>query len=105
VSRKIFSQVFSQRSCRPGARAEHLVLRLNNAVAAQDVCVVHLGRTIGNGGVEKQRNQCRALLRWAMWNLSGDPNANLVIMGDFNEGQPVGSDGQLWPVCFRRNPG
>ncbi len=48
--------------------------------------MVHRRRPIGNDGVEKQRNQCRALLRWAMRHLSGDPKANLVTMGDFNEG-------------------
>ena len=71
--------------------SKHLVVRLTNAVTAIDICVIHLRRPIGDEGVEKQRNQCRALLRWAMWHLSGDPKANLVIMGDFNEGQQVGS--------------
>ncbi len=30
----------------------------------------------------------------------GDPKANLVIMGDFNEGQPVGSEGQALSVLL-----
>src|SRR5947208_4160556 len=63
--------------------SKHLVVRLTNAVTTIDICVVHLRRPIGDEGVEKQRNQCRALLRWAMRHLSGDPKANLVIMGDF----------------------
>ena len=69
-----------------------------------DLCVVHLRRPIGNDGLEKQRNQCRALLRWAMRHLSGDPKANLVILGDFNEGHPVGSNGQALSVLFQAKP-
>jgi endonuclease/exonuclease/phosphatase family metal-dependent hydrolase len=45
-----------------------------------------------------------ALLRWAMRHLSGDPKANLVIMGDFNEGQPIGSDSQALSVLFQARP-
>jgi hypothetical protein len=69
-----------------------------------DVCVVHLRRPMGNGGIEKQRSQCRALLRWAMRHLSSNPRANLVIMGDFNEGQPVGNSDQALSVLFRARP-
>jgi hypothetical protein len=48
------SQTEASSGCGPGARAvEHLVVRLTNAVAAQDVCA------IGNGGVEKQRDGLR----------------------------------------------
>jgi len=39
-----------------------------------------------------------------MRHLSGDPKANLVIMGDFNEGHPGGSDGQALAVLFQANP-
>ncbi len=46
----------------------------------------------------------RALLRWAMRHLSGDPRFNLVIMGDFNEGHPVDSDDQALAVLFRAKP-
>ena len=84
--------------------SKHLVVRLTNAVTAIDICVIHLRRPIGDEGVEKQRNQCRALLRWAMRHLSGDPKANLVIMGDFNEGQQVGSDRQALTVLFQAKP-
>lgn len=35
---------------------------------------------------------------------SGDPKADLVILSDFNEGQPVGSDGQALAVLFQAKP-
>src|SRR5881394_247834 len=84
---------------------------MNSTLAQRDlleshgrICVVHLRRPIGDDGVEKQRNQRRALLRWAMRHLASDPKANLVIMGDFNEGHPVGSDGQALGVLFQARP-
>jgi hypothetical protein len=69
--------------------SKHLVVRLTNATASIDICVVHLRRAMGEGGVAKQREQCRALLRWAMRHLATNPKANVVILGDFNEGHPV----------------
>jgi hypothetical protein len=84
--------------------SKHLVVRLTNSATSMDICVVHLRRPIGSDGIEKQRNQCRALLRWAMRHLSGDPKANLVILGDFNEGHPVGSDSQPLDVLFQAKP-
>lgn len=36
----------------------------------------------GEDGKAKWLGQDSALLRWAMRHLSGDPTANLVIMGD-----------------------
>ncbi len=84
--------------------SKHLVVRLTNAVTSMDICVVHLRRPIGSDGIEKQKNQCRALLRWAMRHLSGNPKANVVIMGDFNEGHPVGSDEQALAVLFQAKP-
>ena len=69
-----------------------------------DICIVHLRRPIGNDGIEKQKNQSRALLKWAMRHLSGDPKANLVILGDFNEGKPVGSDSQALEAIFQAKP-
>ena len=83
---------------------KHLVVRLTNAVTAMDICVVHLRRPIGADGIEKQKDQCRALLRWAMRHLAGNPKANLVILGDFNEGQPVGSDRQSLAPVFQSKP-
>jgi hypothetical protein len=74
--------------------SKHLAIRLTNAVALMDVCVVHLRRPMGNGGAEKQVEQNRALLQWAMGHLSKNPKANLVILGDFNESKPVGSPEQ-----------
>ncbi len=84
--------------------SKHLVVRITNAATSMDICVVHLRRPIGNDGIEKQKNQCRALLKWAMRHLSGDPKANLVILGDFNEGKPVGSDSQALEAIFQAKP-
>jgi hypothetical protein len=36
--------------------------------------------------------------------LTPDPKANLVIMGDFNEGHLVGSNGQALAVLFQARP-
>ena len=84
--------------------SKHLVVRITNVLTSMDICVVHLRRPIGSDGIEKQKNQCRALLKWAMRHLSGDPKANLVILGDFNEGHPVGSDEQALAVLFQAKP-
>ena len=65
------------------------------------ICVVHLRRPIGNDGIEKQKKQCLALLKWAMRHLSGNPKANLIILGDFNEGKPVGSASQALEAIFQ----
>ena len=35
---------------------------------------------------------------------SRNPKANLVILGDFNEGHPVGSDSQALDVLFQAKP-
>jgi hypothetical protein len=59
---------------------------------------------MGDDGKAKQLGQNRALLRWAMWHLSSDLKANLAIMGDFNEGQPVGSDHQALAVLLQAKP-
>ena len=84
--------------------SKHLVVRLTNAVASMDICVIHLRRPIGVDGRQKQVEQCRALLRWAMHHLAKNPNANLVILGDFNEGKPVGSADQALAVLFQTRP-
>ena len=68
------------------------------------MCVGHLCRPIGADGIEKQRNQCRALMRWAMRHLSGEPKANVVIMGATSEGHPVGSKEQALSVLFQARP-
>jgi hypothetical protein len=69
-----------------------------------DICVVHLRRPIDKDGIEKQRNQCRALLRWAVRHLSGHPKANLVILGDLKEGHPLGSGSRALAVMFQAKP-
>ena len=84
--------------------SKHLVVRLTNAVTSMDICVVHLRRPIGAEGHEKQVEQCRALLRWGMRHLATDPKANLVILGDFNEGKPVGRADQSLAVLFQTRP-
>src|SRR5262249_47921770 len=80
--------------------SKHLVVRLTNATTAMDICVVHLRRAMGEGGVEKQREQCRARLSWAMRHLPKEPKAHVVILGDFNEGHPVGSPEQALSPPF-----
>jgi hypothetical protein len=52
----------------------------------------------------KQLEQTRALLRWSMRHLASNPNANLVVLGDFNEGRPVGSPEQSLAVLFQARP-
>lgn len=84
--------------------SKHLVVRLTNAVTSMDICVVHLRRPIGAEGYEKQVEQCRALLRWGMRHLATDPKANLVILGDFNEGKQVGRADQSLAVLFQTRP-
>jgi exonuclease III len=84
--------------------SKHLVVRLTNAVTSLDLCVVHLRLPAGSEGIQKQRNQNRALLRWAMRHLSKDPKANLMILGDFNEGKSVGSGEQALAVLFEAKP-
>jgi hypothetical protein len=39
-----------------------------------------------------------------MRHLAKKPQANLVIIGDFNESQPVGSDAQALSVLFQARP-
>jgi hypothetical protein len=83
---------------------KHLVVRLTNGAAHIDVSVVHLRRPIGADGVAKQNEQNQALLRWSMRHLAKDPKANLVILGDFNEGGAVGSPSQSLAVLFQAQP-
>ena len=74
--------------------SKHLTVVLTNASATKLVlCVVHLRRPIGDDGERKHRAQCQALLRWSMRFLSKDPNANILILGDFNEKTPPGTAG------------
>ena len=73
-------------------------------VVGLDVRALQLGTRIANGDVERQPGQPRVLFRWATWHLSGDPKANLVVLGDFNEGHPVGSEVQALAVLFQARP-
>lgn len=84
--------------------SKHLVVRLTNAFTHIDVAVVHLRVPRNGDGDEKQKGQNRALLRWAMRHLAKDPKANIIIMGDFNEGNPVGSREQNLAVLFQARP-
>lgn len=84
--------------------SKHLVVRLTNTTTHLDVCVVHLRRPIGADGIAKQNEQNKALLRWSMRHLAKDPKANLVIMGDFNEGGAVGLPSQSLAVLFQARP-
>jgi endonuclease/exonuclease/phosphatase family metal-dependent hydrolase len=80
------------------------VVRLTNAVTHIDVAVVHLRVPRGADGSEKQKEQNRALLRWTMRHLAQNPKANVMILGDFNEGKPVGSPEQNLAVLFQSRP-
>jgi hypothetical protein len=84
--------------------SKHLVLRLTNAVTHLDICVVHLRVPRDDQGLAKQVEQNRALLRWAMRHLGNNPKANVVILGDFNEGKAVGSKKQSLAVLFQAQP-
>jgi endonuclease/exonuclease/phosphatase family metal-dependent hydrolase len=84
--------------------SKHLVVRLTNSFTHMDICVVHLRVPRDKASLEKQRDQNRALLRWSMRHLASNPTANLVIMGDFNEGKPVGSPEQSMAVLFQARP-
>jgi len=84
--------------------SKHLVVRLTNATTTLDVCVVHLRRPMDNGGAEKQIDQNRALMRWAMGHLAKNPKANLIILGDFNEAKKVGDPKQALAVIFKSQP-
>ena len=55
---------------------------------------------MSEGGGEKQIEQNRALVRWAMHHLSKDSEANLIILGDFNESKVVGDARQSLEALF-----
>ncbi|MBI5772402.1 MAG: hypothetical protein HZA89_01495 [Verrucomicrobia bacterium] len=86
--------------------SKHLVVRLTNSIVRTsiDVCVIHLRRPLDDSSESKHVEQNRALLRWAMGHLAQNPKANLVILGDFNEGKPVGSAKQDLAVLFQAKP-
>ena len=84
--------------------SKHLVVRLTNALTLVDACVVHLRVPRDAGGILAQKNQNGAILRWSMRHLSKNAKANLVILGDFNEGHPVGSKEQNLAVLFSARP-
>lgn len=65
--------------------SKHLVIRLTNNFSALDLCAVHLKRSIGKYGKLAQQNQNNALKKWAATRLAQNPDANLIILGDFNE--------------------
>jgi endonuclease/exonuclease/phosphatase family metal-dependent hydrolase len=69
-----------------------------------DVCVVHLRVPRDAASKAKQLEQNRALLRWSMRHLAQNPQANVLIMGDFNEGRHVGSAEQSLAVLFQARP-
>ncbi|MHC1768793.1 MAG: hypothetical protein AB9869_31675 [Verrucomicrobiia bacterium] len=84
--------------------SKHLVVRLTNASTHLDICVVHLRVPRDKASLEQQRDQNRALLRWSMRHLAKNPTAHVVIMGDFNEGKPVGSPDQSLAALFQAKP-
>jgi hypothetical protein len=84
--------------------SKHMVVRLTNAVASMDICVVHLRVPRDAESAARQQDQNRALLRWAMRHLAGNPKANVVILGDFNEGKRPGTPDQSLAVLFQARP-
>lgn len=69
--------------------SKHLVVKLTNATATLDVCVVHLRRGLGKYGKLSQQDQTGALKKWVIAQLA-KPSANIVILGDFNETKAPG---------------
>ena len=65
--------------------SKHLVIRLTNNFSALDLCAVHLKRSIGKYGKLAQQDQNSALKKWADARLAKNPEANLIVLGDFNE--------------------
>lgn len=65
--------------------SKHLVIRLTNNFSTLDLCAVHLKRNIGKYGKLAQQDQNGALKKWADARLAKNPDANLIVLGDFNE--------------------
>jgi endonuclease/exonuclease/phosphatase family metal-dependent hydrolase len=85
--------------------SKHLVFRLTNAVTTLDVCVVHLRRALGATGIAKQQEQTEALKIWARQHLKDNPNANLIILGDFNETKKPGdAESAIAPLVKPNGP-
>jgi endonuclease/exonuclease/phosphatase family metal-dependent hydrolase len=72
--------------------SKHLVIELTNNFSALEICVVHLRRPMGKTAKLEQENQCKALKKWADSELAKNPKANVIILGDFNDAKPVGSE-------------
>jgi hypothetical protein len=70
--------------------SKHLVIRLTNGLSSLDLCVVHLRRAAGKYGRLSQQDQARALKNWADARLAENPDANVIILGDFNETKAPG---------------
>lgn len=70
--------------------SKHLVVKLTNSFSALEICVVHLRRGIGKYGSLEQRDQTTVLKNWADKRLAKNPQANLLIVGDFNDAKNVG---------------
>ena len=72
--------------------SKHLVIELTNGSSTLKICVVHLRRPIGKLAKTEQENQCKTLKKWANAELTKNPKANVIILGDFNDSKPVGSE-------------
>jgi len=83
------------------AISKHLIISLTNATTSLELCVVHLRRSVGRNGPQKQRAQDEALRKWAARQFKENPNANLVIFGDFNETKRVGTPEQSLAVLLQ----
>ncbi len=72
------------------ALSKHLVVKLTNNFSSVEICVVHLRRPIGKYAKLEQQDQNAALKKWADARLAKNPQANIIILGDFNETKPPG---------------
>lgn len=85
--------------------SKHMVLRLTNQSSALDICVVHLKRALGRYGRLEQQDQNRALKNWAATRLAKNPDANVIVLGDFNETrEPGDADAGLAPLVQPAGP-
>lgn len=85
--------------------SKHLVLRLTNSSASLAICVVHLKRALGKYGRLEQQDQTRALKKWADVQLAKDSQANVIVLGDFNETRnPGDAEAGLAPLVVPGGP-
>ena len=60
--------------------------------------------TFGHWWRQEAARTDRRPLKWFMRHLAKDPKANVVIVADFNESHPVGSEKQTFRYLFQARP-